>query len=168
MPICCRCTSKNAVLCRGTRPLSALLRRFQWFAGLLSEKTARSSASSSSKGQGAGNLPVASACLTPTHLGVCQPGNVRFQVEDDPLGGTWQRDTSHQQNDKHHVREGGSEVNNLWVQGNKRREGQRGGGTGIISSHLISSAGPHPSKHPWTLLLAIAATGSVEEGWGRN
>ena len=142
MSICCRCTSKRAVLCRGTRPLSALLRRSHLFAGLLSEKTARSSASSRSEGQGAGNLPVASTCLTPTHLRVCQPGNVRLQVEDDPLGSTRQRDASHQQDDKHHVWEGGSEVNNLWVQGNKRREGQRGGGAGIISSHLICRPPP--------------------------
>lgn len=136
MPICCRCMSKKAVLCRRTRPLSALLRRSHWFAGLPSEEIARSSANSRSKGQGTGNLPVASTCLTPTHLRVCQPGNVRLQVEDDPLSSTRQRDSSHQQDDEHHVREGGSEVNDLRAQENKRRGGQQGGGAGITSSHL--------------------------------
>lgn len=145
MPICCRSVSKKAVLCRGTRPLSAFLRRSHWFTSLLSEKTVRSSASSRSNGQGTGNLPVASTCLTSTHLWVCQPGNVRLQVEDDPLSSTRQRDSSHQQDDEHHVREGGREVNHLQVQGNKRREGQRGGGAGIFSSHLQA---PTPANIP--------------------
>lgn len=140
----CRCMSKKAVLCRRTRPPSAPLRRSHWFAGLPSEKTARSSATSRPKGRGMGNLPVASTCLTPTHLRVCQPGNVRLQVEDDPLGSTGQRDSSHQQDDKHHVWEGGSEVNDLRAQGNKRGSVGRG-----CRHHLTSSAGaPTPANVP--------------------
>lgn len=54
------------------------------------------------------------------YLWIREPGEVRVQIEFDAFRGTWQCDTSDQEDQQHDVGEGGSDIHDLPSKREKR------------------------------------------------
>lgn len=60
------------------------------------------------------------------YLWVLKTGQVGVQVEHDAFGRPWQGDPTHQKNNEHEEREGGSDVHNLKIKKREKTMGTTG------------------------------------------
>jgi hypothetical protein len=73
--------------------------------------------------------------MSSPYLWVREPGQVRVQVELDAFSGPWQRDPSDQEDQKHNIGEGRSDIYDLF-----KREERNGDSDGLISLSTTSSS----------------------------